>query len=568
VKNLLVAKILNEIADILEMQEVEFKPRAYRKAARTVESLSKPIEEVYEEKKLKELSGVGESIAAKIAEIIETGKSEYLDGLKKQMPADIEALTSIEGMGPKAVKKLYEALKIKTLDDLARAAEQHEIREVKGFGPKTEKNILEHLELARRGKERVLLGFALPIAEEIRQRLEKEASVMQVAVTGSLRRMKETIGDLDILASSSKPEETADFFVSMADVREVLGKGVTKCSVILKNNIRVDLRIVKKESFGSALLYFTGSKDHNIKLRRVAIKQSYKLNEYGLFKEDKQVAGETEEEVYGKLGMNWIPPELRENQDEIEAAQQHKLPKLVGYDAVKGDLQVHTKWSDGENSIVEMVNAAKALGYSYVCITDHYSKMVVAGGLNEEEVRKEMKELEKANAEVEGIRILKGAEVDIDADGNLQAEEGVLKDLDVVVASVHSNFDQTKQKMTERLTAAMESGYVNILGHPTGRKIRTKKPYPVDMDELFEVSKRTGVFLEINAFPERLDLDDFHARAAKEAGCKLVVDTDAHNKEHLRYMRLGLAVARRGWLEKKDVINTLPLKDLLKLLKR
>jgi DNA polymerase (family X) len=568
VKNLLVAKILNEIADILEMQEVEFKPRAYRKAARTVESLSKPIEEVYEEKKLKELSGVGESIAAKIAEIIETGKSEYLDGLKKQMPADIEALTSIEGMGPKAVKKLYEALKIKTLDDLARAAEQHEIREVKGFGPKTEKNILEHLELARRGKERVLLGFALPIAEEIRQRLEKEASVMQVAVTGSLRRMKETIGDLDILASSSKPEETADFFVSMADVREVLGKGVTKCSVILKNNIRVDLRIVKKESFGSALLYFTGSKDHNIKLRKIAIKQSYKLNEYGLFKEDKQVAGKTEGGVYGKLGMDWIPPELRENQDEIEAAQKHKLPKLVGYDAVKGDLQVHTKWSDGENTIVEMTEAARALGYSYVGITDHYSKMVVAGGLNEREIRKEMKEIEKVDAKVEGIRILKGAEVDIDADGNLQAEEGVLKDLDVVVASVHSNFDQTKQKMTERLTAAMESGYVNILGHPTGRKIRTKKPYLVDMDEIFEASKSTETFLEINAFPERLDLDDFHARAAKETGCKLVIDTDAHNKEHLRYMRLGLAVARRAWLEKKDVINTLPLKDLLKLLKR
>jgi DNA polymerase (family 10) len=566
-KNLLVAKILNEIADILEMQNVEFKPRAYRKAARTVESLSKPIEEVYEEKKLKELSGVGESIAAKIAEIIETGTSQYLENLKKQMPADIEALTSIEGMGPKSVKKLYETLKIKTLDDLARAAEQHDIREIKGFGPKTEKNILEHLELAKSGTERILLGFALPIAEEIKERLKKESTVSQVEVTGSLRRMKETIGDIDILASSTKPEKTADFFVAMDDVHEVLGKGTTKCSVILKSNIRVDLRIVEATSFGSALMYFTGSKDHNIKLRKVAMGKSYKLNEYGLFEKDQQVAGGTEEEVYRKLGMDWIPPELRENQDEIEAAQKHKLPKLIGYDAIKGDLQVHTKWTDGENTIEEMAEAAKLFGYSYICITDHYSKMVIAGGLNEKQIRKEMTEIEKINKKLEDIEVFKGAEVDIDADGSLQAKERVLKDLDVVVASVHSNFNQTKQKMTKRLIAAMESGYVTIFGHPTGRKIRTKKSYPIDLDELFEASKRTGTFLEINAFPERLDLDDFHARAAKNAGCKLAIDTDAHNKEHFKYMRLGVAVARRGWVEKKDVVNTLPLKDLMKLLK-
>jgi DNA polymerase (family 10) len=566
-KNLLVAKILNEIADILEMQNVEFKPRAYRKAARTVESLSKPIEEVYEEHKLKELSGVGESIAAKIGEIIETGKSQYLEGLKKQMPADIEALTSIEGMGPKSVKRLYETLKIKTLDDLARAAEQHEIREIKGFGPKTEKNILEHLELAKRGAERILLGFALPIAEEIKERLKKEDPVSQVEVTGSLRRMKETIGDIDILVSSTKPEKTADSFVAMDDVREVLGKGATKCSVILKSNIRVDLRIVEAKSFGSALMYFTGSKDHNIKLRKIAMGKSYKLNEYGLFKKDKQIAGETEKEVYRKLEMDWIPPELRENRDEIEASQKHKLPELIGYDAIKGDLQLHTKWTDGENTIEEMAEAAKALGYSYLAITDHYSKMVIAGGLNEQQIRKEMQEIEKINEKIKDIEILKGAEVDIDADGNLQGKESVLKDLDVVVASVHSNFNQTKKKMTDRLIKAIESGYVTILGHPTGRKIRTKKSFPIDMDELFEASKRTGTFLEINAFPERLDLDDFHARAAKEAGCKLVIDTDAHNKEHLKYMRLGVAVARRGWVEENDVVNALSLKDLLKLLK-
>ena len=566
-KNMLVAKILYEIADILEMQNVEFKPRAYRKAARTVESLSKSIEEVYEEKELKKLSGVGESIAEKISEIIETGKSQYLETLKKLMPADIEALTSIEGMGPKGVKRLYDKLKIKTLDDLARAAQEHKIREIKGFGPKTEENILDHLELARQGKERILLGYALPVAEEIRERLSKEKTVSQVQITGSLRRMKETIGDIDILASSTNPKETADFFVAMDDVREVLGKGVTKCSVILKSNTRVDLRIVDEKSFGSALMYFTGSKDHNIKLRTIAMNKSYKLNEYGLFKREEQVAGRTEEEVYEKLGMEWIPPELRENYDEIEAASKHRLPKLLDYNAIKGDLQVHTKWTDGQNTIEEMAMAAKALGYIYIGISDHYSKMVIAGGLNDKQIQKEMQAIEKVNEKIEGIEILKGAEIDIDPNGSLQAKESILKELDVVVASVHSNFKQTKEEMTKRLVTAMKSGYVNILGHPTGRKINTKRSFSIDMETIFETSKQTRTFLEINAFPERLDLDDFHARAAKEAGCRLAINTDAHNKEHLKYMRLGVAVARRGWLEEKDVINTLPLRDLKKLLK-
>ena len=566
-KNMLVAKILYEIADILEMQNVDFKPRAYRKAARTIESLSKPIEEVYEEKELKKLSGVGESIAEKISEIIETGNSQYLETLKKQMPADIEALTSIEGMGPKGVKRLYDKLKIKTLDDLARAAQEHKIREIKGFGPKTEQNILDHLELAKQGKERILLGYALPIAEEIKERLKKEKTVSQVQITGSLRRMKETIGDIDILASSTNPKETADFFVAMDNVQEVLGKGSTKCSVVLKSNTRVDLRMVDEKSFGSALMYFTGSKDHNIKLRTIAMNKSYKLNEYGLFKREEQVAGRTEEEVYEKLGMEWIPPELRENHDEIEMAQKHRLPKLLDYNAIKGDLQVHTKWTDGQNTIKEMAMAAKALGYSYIGISDHYSKMVIASGLNDKQIKKEMQAIEKINEKIEDIEILKGAEVDIDADGSLQAKESILKELDVVVASVHSNFKQNKEEMTKRMVTAMKSGYVNILGHPTGRKINTKRSFSIDMETIFETSKQTGTFLEINAFPERLDLDDYHARAAKEAGCKLAIDTDAHNKEHFKYMRLGVAVARRGWLEEKDIINTLPLKNLKKLLK-
>lgn len=567
-KNLEVARILYQIADLLEMQDVEFKPQAYRRAARTIESLSKPIEEVHAEGKLEELPGVGKGIAEKVAEIIETGKLRYFEKLKKSMPIDFEALLSVEGMGPKTVKLLWKKLKIKNLDDLERAAKAHKISKLPGMGLKTEQNILEHIELARSRKARTLLGYALPIAEELKERLKKSGTVNKVELAGSLRRMKETIGDLDILVTSKKPSAAADFFVNMKDVKKVLGKGTTKCSIVLQNGMHSDLRILDEKEYGSALMYFTGSKEHNIALRRIAMSKRYKLSEYGLFKGKKQIAGKTEKEVYKKLGMSFIPPEIRTNTGEIEAAIKHKLPKLIGYGDMRGDLQMHTKWSDGAQTVEQMARASKKLGHEYICISDHVSKMKIAGGMNERQLRKQMKEIGRVDKKLRGIKILKGAEVDIKADGELDVKKDALKDLDIVVASVHAKFKQTKAEMTKRLVAAMENEYVHLIGHPTGRKINLKKPCELNFEKIFDTSKRTKTYLEINSYPERLDLSDVNARAAIEHGCKLAINTDAHSEEHLKFIKLGIAVARRGWAEKKDIINAQPLKRFLKLLKK
>ena len=567
-KNILVAKILNEIADILEMKDVEFKPRAYRKAARTVESLSRPIEEILEKGELQNLSGVGKSIALKISEIIETGTSQYYEQLKSEIPVDIEELNSIEGMGPKTIELLYKTLGITTLQDLENAARQHRIRDIKGLGPKTEENILAHIELAKRKKERMLLGHALPIAEELKNKLENELSVItKIEVAGSLRRMKPTIGDIDILVISTNHGQVADYFTSMNDVKEVLGKGRTKISVILKNGLHTDLRLIEENSYGSALLYFTGSKDHNIKLRLKALEKGYKLSEYGLFKENKQIAGKTEKEVYSKLKMAFIPPELRENRGEIEVALENRIPEIIKYDAIKGDLQCHTKWSDGSNTIEEMAKSGLNQKYEYLCITDHYGNMKIAGALTDKQLQKELKEIENINKSFDELEILKGAEIDILPDGSFNINQKLLKELDVVIASVHSNFNQSKKEMTQRVIKAMENEYVSIIAHPTGKKINMKQPVQMDMDVVFDASKATGTFLEINSSPERLDLDDLNARAAVEAGCKLVIDTDAHTTDYMKFMRLGIAIARRGWLQKKDVINTVGLKQLKKQLK-
>src|SRR5208283_1598570 len=565
-KNALVAKILYEIADLLDMQGVQFKPQAYRKAARTIASLPSPIEEVYSEGKLDELPGVGVNIAKKIAEIIETGSLKYFEELKKNTPIDFESLLAVEGLGPKTVQLLYKKLGIKSLDDLELAAKQHKIRTIKGLGPKIEENILDSIDLARRKKERVLLFLALTTAETIRDQLKKSLTANQnedeVEVAGSVRRMRESIGDVDILASSNQPSGIADFFTSMSDVRKVLEKGETKCSILLNDDVQVDLRLVKPESFGSALMYFTGSKDHNIAMRNIAIKKGYKLNEYGLYKDATQIAGRTETDVYKKLGMDYIQPELRENRGEIEAATTHTLPNLLPYDAIVGDLHVHTTWSDGTQPIEEMVQAASKMGYAYVAVTDHYSTMMVARGLTERQLRNEMAEIDKISRKFNEIKILKGAELDISADGSLKIEKKILKELDVVVASVHSTFKQTKKEMTNRIVSAMESGYVNIIGHPTSRKIDTKRPSEIDMEKLFDASKRTKTYLEINSTPQRLDLNDDNVKMAIQAGCKLSIDTDAHNAQHFKNIRLGIGVARRGWTEQKDIINTQSLEIL------
>ena len=561
-KNKEVARVLYAIADLLEIKEEKFKPNAYRKAAQNIELLPEDIEKVFEQGNLEKIPGVGKNIAKKIEEFLKTGKLEYYERLKKEIPVDVEALSSIEGMGPKKIKTLYNELGIKNLSELEKAAREGKIREIKGMGEKTEKKILESIAFARKGK-RELLGVILPEAMELKALLEKKVEMISIA--GSLRRMKETVGDMDILAFSSQPAEVMDFFTSMENVEAVIAKGETKSSVRLGSGIQVDLRIVPKESFGSALQYFTGSKEHNIEVRRIAVRAGCKLNEYGLFKGEKRIAGESEEEVYRALGMDYIPPELRENRGEVEAAMAGKLPHLIEYGDVKGDLQMHTKWSDGANTIEEMVEEARKMGHEFIAITDHVGSLKIAGGMDEDEIRKQMREVEKVNEKYDDIHVFYGVEVNIMKDGSLDMGKSVLKDVDVVVAGIHSGLRMSEEEMTTRMIKAMESGVVNIIAHPTGRIIQRREGIKLDFEKVFDAAKENGVIMEINAQPARLDLNDVHVKRAVEKGLKLSIGTDAHNLSNLHYINLGVAVARRGWAEKKDIVNTYDIKKLEKV---
>jgi len=569
-KNLEVSELLNEIADYLEFADEPFKVRAYKKAALLIEGLSEDIGQVWKENRIEELPGVGEGIAKKIDEFLRTGKLKYLGELKKKTPVDMEQLGTIEGIGPKTILKLYKQLKVKTVADLEKAAKQGKIQQIEGLGPTVEQNILKSIEFARKTSERVPLGFALSSAEEVVKMLKTLKEVNRVSIAGSTRRMKETIGDIDILATTRVPEKVVDFFTKMQNVADVLAKGPTKSSVRLKEGIQVDLRVLDDNIFGAALLYFTGSKEHNILLRRIAIEKGFKLSEYGLFdkRTDKLVAGKTEEEVYKKLGLGYIEPEIREDEGEIELAQHHMLPKLIGYSDIKGDLQMHTKWSDGSNSIEEMALAAKNLGYGYICITDHTGKLAIAHALDEKRIIEQRKEIEKVNKKLEGIIVLQGVEVNITADGDLDMSDKVLKELDIVVASIHSGFKNTKEKITKRMLKAMENENVDIIAHPTGRLITKREPYEIDLDAVFESAKKTNTVMEINSYPERMDLRDSHVRAAVKAGLKLVISTDAHNADQLHFIKLGIGTARRGWVTKNDVINTRSLKEMIRCLKR
>ena len=564
-KNKEVARVLYAIADLLEIKEEKFKPNAYRKAAQNIELLPEDIEKVFEQGNLEKIPGVGKNIAKKIEEFLKTGKLEYYERLKKEIPVDVEALSSIEGMGPKKIKTLYNELGIKNLSELEKAAREGKIREIKGMGEKTEKKILESIAFARKGK-RELLGVILPEAMELKALLEKKVEMISIA--GSLRRMKETVGDMDILAFSSQPAEVMDFFTSMENVEAVIAKGETKSSVRLESGIQVDLRIVPKESFGSALQYFTGSKEHNIEVRRIAVRAGCKLNEYGLFKGEKRIAGESEEEVYRALGMDYIPPELRENRGEVEAAMAGKLPHLIEYGDVKGDLQMHTKWSDGANTIEEMVEEARKMGHEFIAITDHVGSLKIAGGMDEDEIRKQMREVEKVNEKYDDIYVFYGVEVNIMKDGSLDMGKSVLKDVDVVVAGIHSGLRMSEEEMTARMIKAMESGVVNIIAHPTGRIIQRREGIKLDFEKVFDAAKENGVVMEINAQPARLDLNDVHVKRAVEKGLKLSIGTDAHNLSNLHYINLGVAVARRGWAEKKDIINTYDIKKLEKVFEK
>ena len=569
-KNIEVAELLNEIADYLEFADDTFRIRAYRKAALVIEGLSEDIEEIWKENRLEELPGIGEGIAKKIDEFLKTSKLRYLEELKKKTPVDMEGLGSIEGIGPKTILKLYKELGVKNVADLEKAAKQGKIQQIQALGPTVEQNILKSIEFARKTSERKPLGFALSSAEEVVRLLKTLKEVERVGVAGSTRRMKETIGDIDILVTSKAPQKVIDFFVKMPDVADVLAKGHTKSSVRLKEGIQVDLRVLDDKIFGAALLYFTGNKEHNILLRRIAIEKGLKLSEYGLFdkKTNELVASRTEEEVYKKLGLDYIEPEMREDEGEIELAQHHMLPKLIGYNDIKGDLQMHTKWSDGSNTVEEMALAAKKLGYDYICITDHTGKLAIAHPLDEKNIIEQRKEIEKVNKKISGITLLQGVEVNITADGSLDMDDKVLKQLDIVVASIHSGFKNPKEKITKRMIKAMENENVDIIAHPTGRLITKRESYEIDLDAVFDTAKKTGTVMEINSYPERMDLRDVHVRAAVKAGVKLVISTDAHNADQLHFMKLGIGTARRGWATKHDIINTRSLKDMVGMLKK
>ncbi len=569
-RNTEIARILRNISILLDMDNVQFKPRAYEKAAISIEALEKEAEKIYTEggiKALEQIPGVGESIAEKIEELIKTGKLEYYEKLHKDAPVDLESLTRIEGMGPKTIKTLYQKLKITNIDELEKAANAHKISQLPGFKKKTEENILRGIEFAKKSGGRFILGFTLPLIREIEARLNACPNVKKAMAAGSVRRMRETIGDVDFLVQSDDPETVSNFFVSMPEVIQVIEKGKTKSAIKLKTGMNADIRILPEESFGAALQYFTGNKPHNIELRKIAIDKKWKLNEYGIFDGNVPIAGKTEEEVYEKLGLQWIPPEMRENTGEIELAKKKQLPKLIGYKDLKGDLQVHSNWTDGQNSICEMAEQAKKNGLEYIVISDHSKYLAMTGGLDEKGLLKQAKEIAEVNKQVDGITVLQGIELNILKDGRLDVSDDALKNLDVASAGVHSHFDMPKDEMTKRVLKAVENPNVDILVHPTGRQIQKREPIQLDIEVAINAAKANGTILDIDSYPDRLDLKDEHIRKAVEAGVKLGISSDSHSTVHMHYLEFGVAQARRGWATAKDVVNTRTAADFKKALK-
>jgi DNA polymerase (family 10) len=575
------AQIFYELANYLEMDEVAFKPYAYKKAAAVLESLEEDVTGIYKRgglRALEKIPGVGKSIAEKIEEFLKTGKIGYYEAFKKRLPLDLEEIISVEGMGPKKAKVLYQKLGVRNLKTLEKAARVHKIASLFGFGGKTEKNILEGIEFLKRSKGRFLLGDILPRVKEILDELKNIKEVEQISSAGSVRRMKETIGDVDILAtvkeSASARASTAEimnFFVNLPGVVKVWGKGPTKSSVRMRQGFDADLRVVQKKSYGSALQYFTGSKEHNIVTRRIAISKDLKLSEYGLFRGKKMIAGWHEKDIYKALGLSWMEPELRENQGEIEAALKGKLPKIIGYKDIKGDLHCHSSWDGGANSIEAMAKTAAEMGYEYLGISDHTKFLRIEHGLDEKKLGRQRKEIDRLNEKLKKkklkFRILQGAETNILNDGSIDIKDEALKKLDYAIAGIHSSFKMEKEAMTERIIRAIKNPYIKIISHPTGRILKRRDEYLCDFDKILRAAKEYKVTLEINSYPERLDLSDQNIRRAKEAGVKMVINTDAHHKDQLRFVELGISQARRGWAEKKDIINTQSLGKLVKFFK-
>lgn len=570
VRNTDITKIFNKIADLLEIDgENAFRVRAYRNAAITIENLSHDVTAMVKNgEDLTELPGIGKDLAEKIHDIVNNKEIEILKRLEEKIPIDLNNLMRISGLGAKKIKKLYDALNIKNIDELAQAAEQKKIQKIAEFSVKTEEHFLEEIKRIKNEYNRMRLSLADQYALPIVEYLKMGSNIQNIEIAGSYRRRQETIGDIDILITCEDSHKIMDKFVSYEDTQKILSKGETRSSIILKSGIQVDLRVVPQKSYGAALHYFTGSKAHNIAIRKLAKQRNWKVNEYGLFEGEKFIAGETEEGIYKKFDLPFIEPELRENRGEFEAAAKGKLPKLIELSDLKGDLHVHTKMTDGHNSLEEMVEAAQNIGYEYIADTEHSKHVTIARGFDEERLAEQIKRIDKLNENLKNFTVLKSIEVDILEDGLLDLPDKILKELDIVICSIHYKFNLTREKQTERILRAMDNPYFNIFAHPTGRLINEREPYDMDMEKIMQKAKENNCILEINAHPARLDLNDIYSKMAKEKGIKLAISTDSHSISSYANMRYGIGQARRGWVESSDVINTRNINELKKLIKK
>ena len=570
VQNTDIAEIFNRVADLLDIEEGNpFRIRAYRNAARTVSSLAQSVSDMVKaEKDLTVIPGFGKDLAARLKEIVETGGLSLLKELEGRTPLDLVKLTRFAGLGPKRVKTLYHQLGITTLQELKDAAEKGKIQEIRGFGEKTEQAILEGLKSAQTTEKRFKLPEAEQRAKALVEYLKQIPGIKQVTVAGSFRRRKETVGDLDVLVTCRKGSKVIDRFVAFEDVTKVISKGGTRSTVLLRPNLQVDLRVLPEASYGAALQYFTGSKAHNIGIRKLGVERKLKINEYGVFRGEKRIAGRTEEEVYRQVDLPYIEPELRESQGEIKAAQEGRLPQLVRVEDIRGDLHVHTSETDGRATLEEMVKAAQDRGYEYVAVTDHSRRVAMVHGFDAKRLAEQIKEIDRLNGRLKHIVILKSVELDILEDGSPDLPDDILKDLDLTVFSIHYNRRLSRTKQTERVLRAMDNPHLNIFAHPTGQLIDEREPYEIDLERIMLGARERGCLMELNAHPDRFDLSDKYCKMAKELGIKVAISTDAHGVPDFDFMRFGVDQARRGWLEPGDVANTGTWPELKTLLKR
>jgi DNA polymerase (family 10) len=570
VHNTEIADTFRQFADLLEIQEANpYRVRAYRTAAQTVSNLPRDAADMlHAGEDLSELPGIGDDLAGKIREIVRTGSLEALEEVAREMPAELTEIMQLPGLGAKRVKLIYDHLGVETLEQLAEAASRQRVRELPGLGNKTEQKILDEIGRRRDRKGRIKLAEVRGVAESLVTYLEQVQGVKQLTVAGSYRRRQETVGDLDILATCKRDSPIMDRFVEYDEVQDVVSQGKTRSTVRLRSALQVDLRVVQQVSYGAALHYFTGSKAHNIAVRKRGVQKDLKINEYGVFRGDERIAGRTEQEVYEQVDLPFIPPELRENRGEIEAAERDALPRLITLEDIRGDLHSHTRATDGHYSLEEMAEAARQQGYQYLAVTDHTKNVAMAGGLDEKRLAKQIDQIDQLNEQLSGIRLLKGSEVDILEDGSLDIQDQVLARLDLTVCSVHSHFGLSRDKQTERFLRAMDNPHCHILGHLTGRLLGNRDAYDVDVQRILKGALERGCFVELNAQPDRLDLSDVYCKLAKEMGLKLAISTDAHHTTSLRFMRYGIGQARRGWLEPDDVINTRNWGELKTLLRR